>query len=245
MLDKVDHHASIELMTLNFNIGLQSLLITVAGIIIGCLSALSFQLGAIPAAIFYDPPELTVPGLIALFVRFGPGFVFGLAVAVIYFIKSEQGQVKRFARAVVITVAGVICYQTAFWPTFLFAFFLHDSAFIVAPAVAAIGGFVATYIFVDILQAVTDNKYPIARYKFSLYGGLLGAILIDSIASLMSGAIATNSDVNGLFLRVCIFFIGWQTPMLLIISEPLLKRADNQIAPPAAVAGTVNDVAPR
>ncbi len=223
-------------MEINFNIIPRSLLIGFSGITIGCISAFSF------AVINFEwTSQINV-----LFARFVPGEVFGLAISVIYYVNSEQRLTLRLVGAGAITVVGVICYQIALEITFWTIFFGGDLVLTAAPAGAAVGGFVATWIFVSFLQMVT-NKYSAAQFKFSLYGGLLGALLIDPIAYVMyemSDITATNTDARVLFSS-CVFFIGWQTIMLLIIGGPLLKKgkkADNQrLRPPTAV----NDAAPR
>jgi hypothetical protein len=218
LLDKADHHVLMELMKLNSDIDPRLFI----GVIIGCISALPFV------------------GL-----TFTPGCMFGLAVATIYFINAEQNTALRLPVAGVITVMGLLCYEVAFWTTALTTEFAHDFALIAAPAAAAIGGFIATWLFVTCLQIVT-KKYATVRNKFSLYGGLLGALLIDPIAYVMNSAITSTSDVDPsvLFLSSCIFFLGWQTTMLVIISSPLLKRPGHPITT-IAVAGPVNDAARR
>jgi hypothetical protein len=212
-----------ELMEINSAINPQRLLIGIAGISIGIISALPFG------------------GL-----AFVPGCMFGLAVAIIYYINindAEKYTALRLFIAGGITVMGLLCYEVAFWITiFLTTAHSQDISLIAAPAGAAIGGFIATWLFITYLQIVT-KKYAAVRNKFSLYGSLLGALLIDSIAYVIS--VAESPDTSVIFIYNCVFFIGWQTIMLLIVSGPLLKKADNQITNPTAVAGPVNDSAPR
>lgn len=216
-------------MDIHSNISFQRLLIGLAGIIIGCISAFSYAI------------DLLVQEPLAFYAYiFGPGGVFGFAVAVIYFKNAEHKLAWRFGGAVVITVTGFICYPIAFYTTFLITALTNSVAYggalIIAPVAAAVGGFFVTCLFVSILQAVT-KKYSRLDVKFGFYGGLLGALLIDSITYVTNSRInAPDPDFSVVFLSSCIFFVGWQTIMLMIISGPLLKKADNQITNPTAVA---------
>jgi hypothetical protein len=251
LLDRAAHHALMELMKINFNISSQSLLIGAVGIIIGCISAFSFSFITLNWVSEVNP---TLEFMVLFVARFAPGCTFGFAVAVIYFINAEQKLARRILWAGVITITGLVSYEIAFWITFMTTSlaFTGGAALIAAPAAAAVGGFVATSIFLFILQAVT-NKYSDMQFNFSLCGGLLGALLIDSIAYVInsayvmnSNATATSIDATAVFLSSCIFFVGWQTIMLLAISSPLLiKEAKNQITTLTAVVGPANDAALR
>ncbi|PZR81734.1 MAG: hypothetical protein DLM68_17195 [Hyphomicrobiales bacterium] len=63
-------------------------------------------------------------------------------------------------------------------------------------------------LFVACLQAIF-KKYSRMQILFSSCEGLIGALLID--------AILFPSPID------YAFFVGWQTTMLLIITEPLLQ----------------------
>jgi len=191
------------------NIKLTKWLVGLAGVVIGCISAV--------AAAFFS-----TYGLI-----FAPGFLFGLMVGFVYFVNSEQEQVNM-VRAGAVVVAGVICYQIAFWPTFWVTapYFVGNMAFIIVPFVTVVGGFFATLSFIGCLHILT-NEYRSIVLKFSIYGGLTGAILINSVTYVLINYAALPNRAL-IFMGYSIFFIGWQTIMLLLITDPLLRKPDDQ-----------------
>lgn len=191
------------------------------GIIVGCISAFSF------GSSFRVLEETTA---IQQLLSFVPGLVFGIAVATIYFLYSEKSLVMKILGAVAISVQGLITYQIAYYITFSFVTLVvrsssgalnnSDPTLGVAPFAAAIGGYVATLAFVFLLQVLT-KKYSASLFKLSLYGGLLGGLLIDAIFLFPNNPQYHFSSVT---FGSLIFFCGWQTIMLFIISRPLTNK---------------------
>jgi hypothetical protein len=179
-----------------------TILISCLGTVIGVISAFSFPTTSLQL----------------------PGVLFGTAVTIIYLTNSHQESgSKRVVSACGILIAGLICYDIALYITSTPNIVVSiQNPLIATPVAAAIGGFVATWIFSLVLQVLTKRFSKMEAMFLGVYGGLLGAVLIDSIAYVTLGD-SSNSGASTLFVGSCVFFIGWQTIMLLIISKHLQK----------------------
>lgn len=155
-----------------------------------------------------------------------PGFIFGCAVAVIYILSKEGDEwSKYFKKILAIAIAGSVSYLISHLLTLSFGFIIGSYEILsVAPVCALIGGGTGTVFFIWRLKTITD-QFAGSYEQFALWGGLLGAFLIDMIflpsISVTRGIIGTEIPYGQY-----VFFIVWQTTMLFLINESFRKRTE-------------------
>lgn len=146
------------------------------------------------------------------FVQFSfiPGLAFGTALGGIY-VWSMQRNAQSLLVALSLTVAGAGSYWIAYEITYVVSLLSEGVLFLSAPVGATIGGSVGTFVLA-IIEGVTTKTLETRKvFLFALCGGLLGAFFIDAIFLLPAPA------------GYSVFFLGWQIPMLFVMSGPFFQ----------------------
>lgn len=226
-------------MTLERGVGTSHVIVALLGIVAGCVSAYSFSLAS------FQNISTSAPSLLS----YVPGLAFGIAVAIVY-IFVEKRSTFRMLGAILIPLQGLIAYQIAHWITEVttthavrgsypvYGYYGNsDPTFMIAPLMATIGGFVATFLFVFLLHVVSGMLDRGKQMRLALYGALLGGVLIDGVLFNNPYTLPGESHLSflgenpTLLPGVFIFFVGWQTIMLVLIVKYLFADAERVLHP--------------
>ncbi len=104
-------------------------------------------------------------------------------------------------------VTGVVCYQISYWVTVYGSIVTLGMSM---PLFAGTAGFITTLILAFVLKSLTHNYPTKMVLGLAVRGGILGLFFIYFVG---------YQDIVGPYL----FFILWQTPMLILMGAPLMS----------------------